>query len=79
MSYLYVMYLLTCTASALLTDVVPSGVTEEDTTEGDTSQDVHTSYPHTIRSGMCGSATYVITVSLIDLFVVCFVCILLES
>ncbi len=38
--------LLTCTASALLTDVVPSGVTEEDT-----SQDVHTSYTHTIHSG----------------------------
>ncbi len=46
-TYIYVTYLLTCTASTLLTDVVPSGVTEEDTL-----QDVHTSYPHTIHSGI---------------------------
>ncbi len=42
--------LLLHTASAVLTDAVPSDVTEEDT-----SQDVLTSYPHTIPSGMCES------------------------
>ncbi len=38
-----------------MTDAVPSGVTE-----GDTSQDVLTSNPQTIHSGMCG---YEITVN----------------
>ncbi|XP_064400734.1 protein NLRC3-like isoform X2 [Halichondria panicea] len=43
------------TASAVLTDAVPSDVTEEDT-----SQDVLTSYPHTIPSGAGGPRTVTI-------------------
>ncbi len=45
-NYLYI-------ASTVLTDAVPS-----DVTEGDTSQDVLTSYPHTIPSGI----SYVYTI-----------------
>ncbi|XP_064400837.1 uncharacterized protein LOC135346990 isoform X2 [Halichondria panicea] len=43
------------TASTVLTDAVPS-----DVTEGDTSQDVLTSYPHTIPSGAGGPRTVTI-------------------
>ncbi len=41
-----------------MTDVVIS-----DVTEGDTSQDVHISYPHAIPSGIIMCITYIITVN----------------